>query len=349
MNNKIFTTIITLIFVFIWVTGNIIAQDKKTCAFISAAAGPDARDVSLVNWLQETYEVTILLGSDVNSLVYTPEDFQAYDFVFLSESINSSDTEVLKGAPAPLFYTELWASKVDITGWVHENSTPAYYGSTSDVENTIKIINADHPLAAGFSLNEEVQIVTQTDGSNCLTYSVPEVDHIAVGVLTTNEDRVIVMGIEQGTELYNDSGVKDGTVFAQNRCAGVGIHADANNYITDDAKTLITAGINWILEGGGSSIDEEPLASPNNFKLEQNYPNPFNPETKITFILEKSAHTSLTVHNVLGQKVATLLDGEMSIGEHFVTFNGGNLPSGIYFYQLISGNYKETKKMILVK
>ena len=85
------------------------------------------------------------------------------------------------------------------------------------------------------------------------------------------------------------------------------------------------------------------------YSLEQNYPNPFNPTTTIHFSLPQSAHVILKVFDVLGREVATLVDSELNAGEHSVQFNAERLSSGVYFYQLISGKYIQTKKMLISK
>ncbi len=88
---------------------------------------------------------------------------------------------------------------------------------------------------------------------------------------------------------------------------------------------------------------------PNAFTLEQNFPNPFNPTSTIRFSLKQSGDVQLIITNVLGQKVGSLLNGKVSAGTHEVTFNADGLASGTYFYTLKSGNFVETKKMILQK
>jgi len=89
---------------------------------------------------------------------------------------------------------------------------------------------------------------------------------------------------------------------------------------------------------------------PSEFVLNQNYPNPFNPSTRIAFSLPQSVNVTLTVHNLLGQVVATLLDEiAYASGSHAVQFDAANLPNGIYFYKIAAGNFKEVKKMTLVK
>ncbi len=88
---------------------------------------------------------------------------------------------------------------------------------------------------------------------------------------------------------------------------------------------------------------------PLNFSLEQNYPNPFNPSTRINFSLPSVQEVTLTVYNVLGQKVEELVHRKMSPGSYSVTFDGSRLSSGVYFYRLIAGSYVKTNKMLLLK
>jgi len=88
---------------------------------------------------------------------------------------------------------------------------------------------------------------------------------------------------------------------------------------------------------------------PDGFKLSQNFPNPFNPSTKITFSLKTKGHTTLTVYNTVGQLVATLVDETMGTGTYHATFDARELPSGVYFYQIKSGEFAQVKKMILMK
>jgi photosystem II stability/assembly factor-like uncharacterized protein len=90
---------------------------------------------------------------------------------------------------------------------------------------------------------------------------------------------------------------------------------------------------------------------PEKYSLSQNYPNPFNPATKIKFDI--TAHsvgqTYLSVYDALGREIATLVNEKLNPGKYEVTFDGSNLTSGIYYYILKSGNYTETKKMVMIK
>ncbi|CUT00974.1 T9SS type A sorting domain-containing protein [Candidatus Kryptobacter tengchongensis] len=89
--------------------------------------------------------------------------------------------------------------------------------------------------------------------------------------------------------------------------------------------------------------------TPSKFELKQNYPNPFNPETTIEFALPRSSNVTLIVYNSLGQEVAKLINEHLSAGSYKVKFDGGNLPSGVYFYKLTTDDQSSVKKMILIK
>ena len=97
------------------------------------------------------------------------------------------------------------------------------------------------------------------------------------------------------------------------------------------------------------AIDNEEITA-SEFALMQNYPNPFNPTTEISFYINEPAKTTLRVFNMLGQEVSTLVNNQQySEGMYNITFDATNLTSGVYFYQLQSGNHISTKKMILLK
>ncbi len=111
---------------------------------------------------------------------------------------------------------------------------------------------------------------------------------------------------------------------------------------------------------GSFKLSNESLVeinSPRTYTLDQNYPNPFNPSTTIKFSIPNDEFVSLTIHNILGEKVATLINNKISAGDHEVNFNASNLASGVYVYILSVENdgsnsgqtFLSTKKMILMK
>lgn len=85
------------------------------------------------------------------------------------------------------------------------------------------------------------------------------------------------------------------------------------------------------------------------YNLSQNYPNPFNPVTKIQFSIAKSSDVTLKVYDATGKEVINLVNQQMNAGLYSVTWDASAVPSGVYFYKLKSGNFTETKRMVLVK
>lgn len=96
------------------------------------------------------------------------------------------------------------------------------------------------------------------------------------------------------------------------------------------------------IEGEGGSI-------PKKFELSQNYPNPFNPSTTIKFSVPKDGNVAIKVYDVKGQLVKTLVNQRIIVGNYTVDFNASELSSGVYFYTLETADFRETKRMILVK
>ncbi|GAB4365536.1 MAG: hypothetical protein Kow0042_04820 [Calditrichia bacterium] len=117
--------------------------------------------------------------------------------------------------------------------------------------------------------------------------------------------------------------------------------------LTAEQMAKIGMDTNWI----ALSVDEDPLPQvPQEFMLMQNYPNPFNPGTKIEFQLPHATTVSVKVYNILGKEVATLINGQnMTAGVHSVQFKAKNLSSGIYFYQLQTPEFTQTRKMFLLQ
>ena len=99
------------------------------------------------------------------------------------------------------------------------------------------------------------------------------------------------------------------------------------------------------------TVGIEPVSNiiPDEYRLEQNYPNPFNPKTKISYQIPKSGTVKLIVYDLLGSQLTVLENGHKQAGIYTLEFDASNQSTGIYFYKLISENYIETRKMILVK
>ncbi len=102
---------------------------------------------------------------------------------------------------------------------------------------------------------------------------------------------------------------------------------------------------NEVVTGVSSNQNE----TPSDYSLSQNYPNPFNPSTKISFALPKASDVKIVVYDILGKVVATLVNDYRTAGTHQVEFNASNLASGVYLYRIEAGDFRDAKRMILVK
>jgi hypothetical protein len=106
----------------------------------------------------------------------------------------------------------------------------------------------------------------------------------------------------------------------------------------------------------GALIGVQPISNevPNVYSLSQNFPNPFNPSTQINFSIPKAGNVSIKIYDINGQEVFNLVNQKLSPGKYSTTWNsvndrGNSVASGVYFYRIISGDYVEAKKMILVR
>lgn len=112
---------------------------------------------------------------------------------------------------------------------------------------------------------------------------------------------------------------------------------------------LTTGGVVTRITYNATGVRTVESPVPTDFELRQNFPNPFNPSTVIRFLVPSEGRVGLKVFNLLGERVASLVDEWKSAGSYEVTFDAAGLPSGVYLYQLASGNTLQTKRMILIR
>lgn len=108
----------------------------------------------------------------------------------------------------------------------------------------------------------------------------------------------------------------------------------------------------FLISGGTvdqTSVEEDIVTIPENYQMLRNYPNPFNPATTIEYHLPKSADVTLSVYNLLGQRVTNLLDGTQEAGEHYIIWDASGFRSGVYFVRLEARDYTENIKIVLMK
>jgi hypothetical protein len=115
----------------------------------------------------------------------------------------------------------------------------------------------------------------------------------------------------------------------------------------EEVVFLYEAGVNGF--PGATDVKDKNELLPESYSLLQNYPNPFNPSTKISFDLPKESPVKITIYNMLGKEIATVLDEVKPAGRHNVTFNGDNLSSGVYIARMEAGDKVFSTKMTLLK
>jgi len=137
-----------------------------------------------------------------------------------------------------------------------------------------------------------------------------------------------------------------GNIVINNCTATVSHSKNGDPAVNDSALYTINS-----MCGTSTEIEDhtQVLQKPENYILNQNYPNPFNPNTKISFSLIQSGYVELKVYNILGKEIANIISTNLSAGMHQYHFDGSNLTSGIYYYEIVAGEYREVKKMILLR
>lgn len=159
--------------------------------------------------------------------------------------------------------------------------------------------------------------------------------------------RIQTATLSGGAGFTQDGSVRVGVTMGQSFVGVIhdGLSASATGfwYTTLDEVTVVS-----------SSIEKLGEEIPVEYELQQNYPNPFNPTTKIKYGLPESARVSVTIYNILGQLVSTLIHKEQLAGYYEVNWDartdtGATLPSGVYFYRVETKNFSDTRSMVFQK
>ncbi|MCX6174920.1 MAG: T9SS type A sorting domain-containing protein [Ignavibacteriales bacterium] len=173
--------------------------------------------------------------------------------------------------------------------------------------------------------------LTWTDNSTSETgYSIERKD----GNASSANNYSVVQTVTANSNSYTDQNVTAGSTYTYR------IRAVNNNAESDYSSTSTVSTVTAI---------EKDQRIPTEFSLDQNYPNPFNPTTIISYSIPENSFVQLKVYDLLGNVITTLVSENQGTGIYKITFDGSNLTSGIYFYQLITPKYSSTKKLMLIK
>jgi hypothetical protein len=238
---------------------------------------------------------------------------------------------------------ELISTVVGGNGWLPKTDKQA---------NTIKILNGAHSLAAGFASGDSLKVIEDVAeyiashpfAEGIIGYMIDEIGVIPIASFNTvdGDTALVICGIEVGTVQIQ------GIVFHA-RYVQFNVYAFTMTRWTASTDSLFAAAIDWVLDKSTAIGQQDINQLPNEFRLHQNYPNPFNPKTIINYELPTMDYVELSIYNLLGQKIVTLVSEEQAAGDYSVEWNASELASGIYYYLLKTAEYQNMKKMILVK
>jgi hypothetical protein len=205
--------------------------------------------------------------------------------------------------------------------------------------------------------------VNFTDSKDLFGVQLSNLKKFAVATVDTGGTAVLadcrLLSIGASNFIYNDWPIPVNLAYSNSTLLTAGYSGlplgDLNWFPTQKATWL--AGRTAEYTAIQNALDTKtPLTSvrqvsnaPVDFALEQNYPNPFNPTTNINFSLSRASNVSLKVFDIIGREVATLVNEYKAAGSYNITFDATNYASGVYFYQLTSGDFSSIKKMTLVK
>lgn len=218
--------------------------------------------------------------------------------------------------------------------WVSQSADP-----NTDFLYSVSFANSQVGMAVGLFSTA----IKTTDAGTTWTnfYPVNRSQHLN-GVFLSDPDNAVIVGY--GVIVKTTDG---GASWIEENTEAV-----LTSVFFSDLLHGTTVGSNGVIlhttNGGITSADKRKKISMI-YELLQNFPNPFNPSTTISFSLPQSQNVELKVFDMLGNEVALLLDEYKSAGEHKIEFNGSELSTGIYFYQMKAGDFIKTKKLVLLK
>ena len=206
--------------------------------------------------------------------------------------------------------------------------------------------------------NEQKEIsLDRSDGTNNLVVIASDIQDGLAGIIRAPNDSVYWLeGNIESDPLFTDTTVRNFNLLNGSPCIDSGVNdtifvynSNIDSIRIPELSFLGMAPDMGAFEFSLTNILSASETLPHSYRLFQNYPNPFNPQTKIPFSLPNSVEVTLTIYDISGQLVTTLISGYLSAGNHEVFFNGKDYSSGQYFYFLSAGTYSKTGRMILLK
>jgi hypothetical protein len=233
-----------------------------------------------------------------------------------------------------------------------ENYIPSYYSVDSSnsinwhyadiiaLSDNANLVNIDFILSEkpekpnyGFAeIDGTVQDGNDNPLSNAYVYAYDQNNNFINYAMTDQEGKYKIFGLAPGSYTINCE------------MTGIGEESSKNVYADFDEPSVADFTLNTDIAVG---IEKEPME--NTFRLNQNYPNPFNPSTIISFAVAEPGMVKLTVYDVLGKEVKSLIRKNLAAGSYNVILDASNLSAGVYIYELSTDSFRQSKKMLLLK
>jgi hypothetical protein len=323
-----------------YIGSDIISSKKLVGAFI-LEGNIDVSNINLLNiqWDFEGTISTIITGEGFENIT----DPSSHQSIFSPQEPMEIAKVSIMGSEASAVYGDKFTDEMLFDG-IHSTTNSGQNNSSSDGRWAVE----GYPQWVTIDLGEETYI-----------------DHIRLDPYGSEE------GINYDCEFYEGDYENKSMILSETTQIGFQWSEHSLNGIKTRYLTIVVTGSNentwcdfWELEvyGYNSTTDvdqgnrlEEQIAEgedviPNEYGISQNYPNPFNPSTRVQISMKENNNVRLEVYNLLGERMISVINRELSAGIHEVSIDGSQLASGMYVYQLIVGNtFTETKKMQLMK
>jgi hypothetical protein len=222
------------------------------------------------------------------------------------------------------YITVRYNSETGDTSWAKKYDGP---GGSTDISYKLVVSNADSSIYVTGSSKSD----TVVGSEDMLTIK-----------YDANGDTVETVRFSTGVN--NTDVAYDIAIDSQNNVYVTGLTLPGGQFHLSAGANMLTVKI-----GKMGAKHNTPKSQARSFKLFQNYPNPFNPSTTIKFEISKTSNVKLIVYDILGRMVETLVDNSLNAGGYSINFNKPGLSSGVYFYQLSAGDFRDIKKMIILK
>ncbi len=246
---------------------------------------------------------------------------------------NYTVSNLAAGTYYVMFHAKGYISQFYMNAEKWENATPVH------VSSTVTGINAT--LTKEPQIAASGEIIGQIHSSAGLALS---------GVLVTvfnSNNQAVASAVTDASGSFTILGIAQGSYTVTASLATYSSQQQTAAYNPNSGSTTVQ---NFTMPSSITAVSNPPAGNlPTMYKLDNNYPNPFNPSTVIGFTIPMTTHVRLDIYNILGQRIAELVNSNMAAGHYQVSFNASGFASGVYLYRLSTNNFTSVKKMILSK